>query len=77
MRQIPDTQEVFLYPDLSISVIVEILQRVDVPNFLDAIKLSAFHLSNSNIQIPMPHDRYSKIPLLLTGTRQLSADIQH
>ena len=30
-RQIPDTQEVFLYPESSVSIIVEILQRV-APN---------------------------------------------
>ena len=29
LRQVPDTQEVFLYPDSGISIIVEILQSVE------------------------------------------------
>lgn len=38
IRQVPDTQEVFLYPDSSVSIIVEILQRIDPPDFRDAAK---------------------------------------
>lgn len=29
LRQVPDTQEVFLYPDSGVSIIVEILQSVE------------------------------------------------
>ena len=28
IRQVPDTQEVLLYPDSSVSIVVEILERV-------------------------------------------------
>lgn len=35
MRQVPDTQEVFLYPDSGISIIVEVLQSVDANAYTD------------------------------------------
>ena len=38
LRQIPDTQEVFLYPDSSASIIVEILQRVEPSHYDAAIR---------------------------------------
>lgn len=41
VRQVPDTQEVFLYPNSSASIIVEILQRVEPVHFEDAIKLNS------------------------------------
>jgi hypothetical protein len=38
VRQVPDNQEVFLYPDSDISMIVEILQKVEPASLDDAIK---------------------------------------
>ncbi|KAG5645007.1 hypothetical protein DXG03_007284 [Asterophora parasitica] len=38
LRQVPDTQEVFLFPDSNISIIVEILEKVDASHFEDAVK---------------------------------------
>ena len=38
MRQIPDNQEVFLDPYNGTSIIVEVLERVDVPGENDAAK---------------------------------------
>ena len=37
LRQIPDNQEVFLYPDSNVSIIIEVLQRVPEPNDAEAI----------------------------------------
>lgn len=38
MRQIPDNQEVFSYPDSNVSVIVEVLEAVEPTNPHDAIR---------------------------------------
>lgn len=38
LRQVPDTQEVFLFPDADISIIVEVLQRVDAEQPADIAK---------------------------------------
>jgi hypothetical protein len=38
VRQVPDNQEVFLYPDSDASIIVEILQKVEPASLDDAIK---------------------------------------
>ncbi|KAI3610745.1 ran guanine nucleotide release factor [Moniliophthora roreri] len=43
VRQVPDTQEVFLFPDSSVSIIVEILERVKPTQYSDAIKFSLSH----------------------------------
>ena len=49
IRQIPDTQEVLLYPDSDVSIIVEVLQRVAVMSFSDAAKLSVFEGHQTHI----------------------------
>lgn len=38
LRQVPDTQEVFLDPDSEISLIFEILERVEPSDAVDAVK---------------------------------------
>ncbi len=38
LRQVPDTQEVFLYPDSGVSIIFEVLQRVDKEDDQDAAR---------------------------------------
>ncbi|PFH52375.1 hypothetical protein AMATHDRAFT_2111 [Amanita thiersii Skay4041] len=48
LRQIPDTQEVFLYPDSSISIIIEILERVQVVDSAEAIKFHFNSLAEDN-----------------------------
>jgi len=40
LRQVPSTQEVFVYPDSQISIVVEVLQRVP-PN--DDVEAAKFH----------------------------------
>jgi Ran-interacting Mog1 protein len=41
VREVPDNQEVFTYPDSSVSVIVEVLERVDPIDPYDAIRLQS------------------------------------
>ncbi|KAJ7489922.1 hypothetical protein B0H11DRAFT_2010977 [Mycena galericulata] len=48
LRQVPDTQEVLLYPDSSVSIVVEILQRVDVADDELAIKYHFDSLAHDN-----------------------------
>lgn len=52
IRQIPDTQEVLLYPDSGVSIIVEILEKVDPTNFRDAIK--SWTCSTSEFKLTVP-----------------------
>jgi hypothetical protein len=44
LRQVPDTQEVFLYPDSEISIIIEVLERVEPADNYDAAKFASFSL---------------------------------
>lgn len=77
IRQVPDTQEVFLYPDSSISIIVEILQRVDPPDFHDAAKFHFDSLAHDNNALQsnvesvdvIPNDRGDRTPsaIVLSG----------
>ncbi|KAJ7694145.1 hypothetical protein B0H17DRAFT_1057967 [Mycena rosella] len=48
LRQVPDTQEVLLYPDSSVSIIVEILQRVDAEDDDPAIRYHFGSLAHDN-----------------------------
>ncbi|KAI0957111.1 hypothetical protein AcW1_005607 [Taiwanofungus camphoratus] len=48
LRQVPDTQEVFLYPDSEISIIVEVLQSVDTNNFQDTARFHFDSLAHDN-----------------------------
>ncbi|KAF7295115.1 hypothetical protein MIND_01049900 [Mycena indigotica] len=64
-RQIPDNQEVFLYPDSNVSIIVEVLQRVDAQDDDSAIR---FHFDS------LAHDNSAETALVeavatLTNTR--------
>jgi hypothetical protein len=45
LRQVPDTQEVFVYPDSQISIIVEILERVASNDDAEAAKFGSFSVS--------------------------------
>lgn len=35
LRQVPDTQEVLLYPNSGVSIVAEVLQSVDANEFVD------------------------------------------
>ncbi|KAG2020693.1 hypothetical protein CC2G_006001 [Coprinopsis cinerea AmutBmut pab1-1] len=48
LRQIPDTQEVFLDPNSSVSVIVEILQRVEPEDPVEAVNFHFKSLAHDN-----------------------------
>lgn len=44
-RQVPNSQEVFLYPDSSISIIVEVLERVAENDDEEAAKFGGLSIS--------------------------------
>ncbi|KAJ6547344.1 Mog1p/PsbP-like protein [Mycena capillaripes] len=48
LRQVPDTQEVLLYPDSGVSIIVEVLQRVDTADDDSAIRYHFDSLAHDN-----------------------------
>ncbi|KAF9036743.1 hypothetical protein BJ165DRAFT_1354304 [Panaeolus papilionaceus] len=48
LRQVPDTQEVFMYPHSTVSIIVEILQRVKSSQNDDAIRFHFESLAHDN-----------------------------
>ncbi|KAF8352361.1 Mog1p/PsbP-like protein, partial [Amanita rubescens] len=47
-RQVPDTQEVFMYPDSEISIIVEILQSVEPAGGIEAVRYHFSALAHDN-----------------------------
>ncbi|KAG6866082.1 hypothetical protein C0991_008834 [Blastosporella zonata] len=55
IRQVPDSQEVFLYPDSDISIIVEVLQKVEPSDFKDAIRQV---ISVSSDRVLILHHRF-------------------
>ncbi|KAF5386555.1 hypothetical protein D9615_001827 [Tricholomella constricta] len=77
LRQVPDTQEVFLYPDSGISIIVEILEKVDASNFDAAIRFHFNSLAHDNSAVSavvetvtvIPNDRGDSTPsaIVLSG----------
>ncbi|KAJ3844466.1 hypothetical protein F5878DRAFT_648884 [Lentinula raphanica] len=82
IRQIPDTQEVFLFPDSSISIIVEILQRVEPDDNQDAVKFHFDSLAHDNDAVSrevssmkvVPNDRGDATPSVttLSGVQRVS-----
>ncbi|KAF9065279.1 hypothetical protein BDP27DRAFT_1450284 [Rhodocollybia butyracea] len=74
IRQVPDTQEVLLYPDSSISIIVEILQRVEPNDNHDAVKFHFDSLAHDNDAVSsqvlstdvIPNDRGDATPSIIT-----------
>ncbi|KAH9934884.1 Mog1p/PsbP-like protein [Fomitopsis serialis] len=80
LRQVPDTQEVFLYPDAGISIIVEVLQCVDAEQTADIVKLhfeSLVHdndaVENKIIEVSQLSGESSgnrtPLPIVLSGTQ--------
>ncbi|KAJ7752074.1 hypothetical protein B0H16DRAFT_1547312 [Mycena metata] len=82
LRQIPDTQEVFLYPDSSVSIVVEVLQRVDRNDDDSAIRFHFDSLAHDNEAISsavdavgvIPNTRGDKTPkaITLTGVQSVA-----
>ncbi|KAJ3511681.1 hypothetical protein NLJ89_g3954 [Agrocybe chaxingu] len=62
LRQVPDTQEVFMYPDSSVSIIVEILQQVESSNLDDAIRFHFDSLAHDNSARSIRVERIFTIP---------------
>ncbi|KAJ7098130.1 hypothetical protein B0H15DRAFT_772911 [Mycena belliarum] len=79
LRQVPDTQEVLLYPDSSASIIVEILQRVDATEDDPAIRYHFDSLAYDNsaqstgvdavVIIPNTRDDNTPPAIRLTGVQ--------
>ncbi|KAI0049663.1 Mog1p/PsbP-like protein [Auriscalpium vulgare] len=79
IRQVPDTQEVLLFPDSDISIILEILQRVDHPDHADAARFHFESLAHDNDALSstvhqvniVPNDRGDNTPspVVLYGTQ--------
>ncbi|TCD66454.1 hypothetical protein EIP91_001334 [Steccherinum ochraceum] len=81
LRQVPDTQEVFLYPDSSKSLILEVLERVEAVGAEDAARFHFDSIAHDNnaeqkeilgIRI-VPNDRGDNTPspILLDGTQMV------
>ncbi|KAF8874630.1 hypothetical protein CPB84DRAFT_1797299 [Gymnopilus junonius] len=62
LRQVPDTQEVFVYPNSSVSIIFEILQRVQVSQSDDAIRFHFNSLAHDNSASSAKVESVSVIP---------------
>ncbi|TFK42899.1 hypothetical protein BDQ12DRAFT_758590 [Crucibulum laeve] len=62
VRQVPDTQEVFMYPDSSISIVVEILQRAEPSHYDDAIRFHFDSLAHDNDAQSAEIDAVSQVP---------------
>ncbi|KAJ7134967.1 hypothetical protein C8R43DRAFT_1021638 [Mycena crocata] len=62
LRQVPDTQEVLLYPQSSGSIIVEILERVDRDTDDPAIRFHFDSLAHDNSAVSTTVDSVAVIP---------------
>ncbi|CAA7267637.1 unnamed protein product [Cyclocybe aegerita] len=81
LRQVPDTQEVFMYPCSSVSIVVEILQRAEPSNLDDAIRFHFDSLAHDNSArsvhvesvFTIPTDRGDNTPsaTILYGTQSI------
>ncbi|TFY58159.1 hypothetical protein EVJ58_g6587 [Rhodofomes roseus] len=80
LRQVPDTQEVFLFPDADISIIVEVLQRVDAEQPADIAKFHFDSLAHDNdavehkiIEVSQlsgeSSGNHTPLPIVLSGTQ--------
>jgi len=81
LRQIPDTQEVFLYPNSNVSIVIEILERVEPTQSSDAVRFHFQSLAEDNsaevsevqsINV-IPNDRGDDTPspIVLTGLQHV------
>ncbi|KAJ7940861.1 hypothetical protein B0H13DRAFT_1940346 [Mycena leptocephala] len=82
LRQVPDTQEVLLYPDSNVSIIVEVLQRVDAADDDSAIRFHFDSLAHDNSAqasainsvVVIPNARGDKTPpaIMLSGVQSVA-----
>ncbi|KAF8969805.1 hypothetical protein BDZ97DRAFT_160880 [Flammula alnicola] len=81
IRQVPNTQEVFMYPQSNVSVILEILQRVERSHYDDAIRFHFDSLAHDNSArsatvesvVMIPNDRGDGTPsaIVLKGVQMV------
>ncbi|KAF8201513.1 hypothetical protein BJ912DRAFT_503958 [Pholiota molesta] len=81
IRQVPNTQEVFMYPDSNVSIILEILQRVEPSHYNDAIRFHFDSLAHDNSAVSanihsvsvVPNDRGDNTPsaIVLKGVQMV------
>ncbi|KAF8319530.1 Mog1p/PsbP-like protein, partial [Cantharellus anzutake] len=82
LRQIPDNQEVFLSPVDDVTFIVEILEKVEEDNLLEAAKFHFDSLAHDNdaqnnksieqiIPSSEPSTQERPAPILLSGTQRI------
>ncbi|KAF7338477.1 hypothetical protein MVEN_02073700 [Mycena venus] len=62
LRQVPDNQEVLLYPDSTVSIIVEVLERVDTADDDSAIRFHFDSLAHDNSATDSTVDAVAVIP---------------
>ncbi|KAI0340604.1 Mog1p/PsbP-like protein [Trametopsis cervina] len=76
LRQVPDTQEVFLYPESSTSIIVEVLERVAPDDATEAAKFHFDSLAHDNdataktvlnVDVRTTHQGETPPPVVLHG----------
>ncbi|KAL0577248.1 hypothetical protein V5O48_004736 [Marasmius crinis-equi] len=82
IRQVPDTQEVFLFPNSGVSIIVEILERVKPTHYEEAVKFHFGSLAHDNSATSekvdaitvIPNDRGDRTPsaIVLSGMQSVS-----
>ncbi|TFK72518.1 Mog1p/PsbP-like protein [Pluteus cervinus] len=80
LRQVPDTQEVFMYSDSTISIVVEILERVEPSDDYEAARFHFASLAHDNDAAKsdvhessiIPHDRVGDLtpPAIVLRGRQ-------
>ncbi|CCM02891.1 uncharacterized protein FIBRA_05005 [Fibroporia radiculosa] len=81
LRQVPDTQEVLLYPDSGISIILEVLQCVDVTKYTDIARCHFDSLAHDNDAESKSVDEISRMynehgpktpgPIVLKGSQMV------
>ncbi|TFY68903.1 hypothetical protein EVG20_g3375 [Dentipellis fragilis] len=81
LRQIPDTQEVYLYPDSNVSIIVEIVESVEPNHPHDAAKFHFDALAHDNSALSSHVENVTVIkndrgdgtpsPMVLKGTQNV------
>ncbi|KAH9951393.1 Mog1p/PsbP-like protein [Amylocystis lapponica] len=79
LRQVPDTQEVFMYPDSGISVIVEVLESVEAQDAQGIAKLHFESIAHDNdaeeselfevAQLPAEGSHQTPAPIVFYGTQ--------
>ncbi|GJE86873.1 Mog1 domain-containing protein [Phanerochaete sordida] len=80
LRQVPDTQEVFLSPDSGVSIIFEVLERVSATDPVEAAKFHFDSLAHDNsatnktvldVNPTSQHQGDTPAPIILRGTQSV------